>query len=76
VSPDDRKLSDEVMGYWTNFAKTGDPNDASLPAWPRYDKTGNVIFLDKEITTGEPTTTARYEFMTKVKPVRRETGGE
>jgi para-nitrobenzyl esterase len=71
VSPDDRKLSDEVMNYWTNFAKTGDPNGGDQPAWPRYDKTGKIIFLDKDITSGTPTTTARYEFMTKVKPLAR-----
>src|SRR6185437_6535165 len=26
VRPEDRKLSDQMMTYWTNFAKTGDPN--------------------------------------------------
>ncbi|HUB51515.1 MAG TPA: carboxylesterase family protein [Terracidiphilus sp.] len=70
VSADDRKLSDEVMTYWTNFAKTGDPNGGGLPAWPRYDKTGQIIFLDKDITSAAPTTTARYEFMLKYKPKR------
>jgi len=24
--PEDRKLSEEMMSYWTNFAKTGNPN--------------------------------------------------
>jgi para-nitrobenzyl esterase len=71
VSADDRKLSDEVMTYWTNFAKTGDPNGGTLPRWPRYDKTGQIIFLDKDITSAAPTTTARYQFMTSVKPKGR-----
>jgi para-nitrobenzyl esterase len=32
----DRKLSDLVMTYWTNFAKTGDPNGAGVAAWPAF----------------------------------------
>ena len=49
--PDDRKLSDEVMDYWTNFAKTGDPNGGGQPEWPRYDKTGEVMHLDADSTS-------------------------
>lgn len=32
----DVALTETVMGYWVNFAKTGNPNGAGLPEWPRY----------------------------------------
>jgi para-nitrobenzyl esterase len=36
-SASDRALSDAMVGYWTNFARTGDPNGPGLPAWPAFD---------------------------------------
>ncbi|MGB6742650.1 MAG: carboxylesterase family protein [Terracidiphilus sp.] len=69
--PEDRKLSDEMMDYWTNFAKTGDPNGTGLPEWPRFDKDGTVLHLDSEITAGPDTTHARYEFLLKWMPKGR-----
>jgi para-nitrobenzyl esterase len=38
---DDRRLSDLISTYWTNFAKPGNPNGAGLPEWPTYDKNKN-----------------------------------
>jgi para-nitrobenzyl esterase len=61
--PEDRKLSEEMMDYWTNFAKTGDPNGAGLPEWPRFDKDSSVLHLDSTITASPDTTRARYEFL-------------
>ena len=34
--PSDRRLAGMMADYWTNFAKTGDPNGEGLPRWPRY----------------------------------------
>ena len=40
----DQAVSRMVQSYWVNFAKTGDPNGAGLPAWPRYDPSKDLIF--------------------------------
>jgi para-nitrobenzyl esterase len=31
-----QKISDIMIGYWTNFAAKGDPNGKGLPTWPVY----------------------------------------
>ena len=38
-SAPDRALAEVVMGYWTNFAKTGNPNGKGLPPWPQFKDT-------------------------------------
>ena len=69
--PEDRKLSQQMMDYWTNFAKTGNPNGPGLPEWPRFDKDGAILHLDSEITTGPDTVRSRYEFLLTGVPTLR-----
>jgi para-nitrobenzyl esterase len=71
IRPEDRKLSEEMMGYWTNFAKTGDPNGAGLAEWPKYGKGDELIHLDSTITSGPDKLRPRYEFLAKGMPAFR-----
>jgi para-nitrobenzyl esterase len=32
----DRKLTEQMLGYWTTFAATGNPNTEGLPEWPTF----------------------------------------
>lgn len=36
LNPAQQQLSDRMVGYWTNFARSGDPNSAQAQFWPRY----------------------------------------
>jgi para-nitrobenzyl esterase len=58
----DRKLSEAMTTYWSNFARSGDPNGGGLPNWPRYDpKTALVFHLDETIRAAPDSMRPRYE---------------
>ena len=39
----DRDLSEIMLSYWTNFAKTGNPNSDGLPKWAPYTGSGDKV---------------------------------
>ena len=43
-TPEDHAVARMAQSYWVNFARTGDPNGAGLPAWPRHDPAKDLIF--------------------------------
>ena len=65
VRSEDRALSDLMQQYWTNFAKTGDPNAPGLPKWPTYNSTGSwqVMHLDATPAAQADSLRARYLFL-------------
>jgi para-nitrobenzyl esterase len=44
----ERKLSDEMTAYWASFVKTGQPQAAGAPQWPRFTAGGALMAFEAD----------------------------
>jgi para-nitrobenzyl esterase len=63
--PEDYAVSELMASYWTNFAKTGNPNGPGLPTWPEYSAKDDyqVMHLTAQPSAAPDAHRARYEFL-------------
>jgi para-nitrobenzyl esterase len=51
----DELMSDLMRTYWTNFARSGDPNGVGLPRWPAFsDATPQMLHISSGRTRAAP----------------------
>jgi len=50
----DNGLADSIMGYWGQFARSGDPNGAGAVTWPTYGSADKTLLFDRQnsVSTG------------------------
>jgi para-nitrobenzyl esterase len=66
-TPADQELASNVQQYWTNFAKSGDPNGAGLPRWPMFDEERAIVMdLGPELRAATLTDDARLKRIDRV----------
>ena len=51
-TPEQSELSRQMMGYWTRFSASGEPNAGGAPDWPVLDADGRYLAFDRDLAVG------------------------
>lgn len=70
----DRKMAGTLATYWTNFAKTGNPNSAGLADWPVYNSKDEFWFNIGDTLRVERFNSAGVDFIAGVQEELRRAG--
>jgi para-nitrobenzyl esterase len=70
-TPEHHEVSELMASYWTNFAKTGNPNGPGLPSWPQYEESNGlqVMHLKGAAAAAPDAHRGRYLFL-EMNPTR------
>lgn len=76
ATPEETALSDAMIGYWTSFARTGEPRAARAPDWRAYGSSG--AFMDFKATPqmSQDLLPGMYAFVEQVVCRRRAAGNQ
>jgi para-nitrobenzyl esterase len=74
---DDRRLSEMMAKYWTNFARNGNPNGEGLPEWPVFkENKQTVIYLNGTPKSGPVPNLDKLKLMEEYFSWKRKAGSE
>ena len=65
--PAAESISEAMMTYWTNFAKTGNPNGENVPVWDSYNKTPQTyLAINDKIKQEKKLNNKRFKLFKKL----------
>jgi para-nitrobenzyl esterase len=74
-TPEERALSDAMLGYWTSFARSGTPTAEGRPAWQPYGTARSYMAFAGTPQPGTHLLPGMYELNEQVMCRRRAAGG-